>query len=236
MDKIDAIILAGGEGKRLRSLVYEIPKPLAIVSGKPFLDILLEQLDRCNCIKHVVLAVGYMGNKIIEKYKDCSFYNFNIIFSVEDKLLGTGGAIKKAMGYTNTKDVLVLNGDSYTEFNIEDLIKTHRDNKRKLTVVLYKVEDVSQYGNVSVNGQNRIILFEEKKGKTEPGLINAGIYLMRRNIFRTIEENRVISFEKELMPKLIKKIKGHIYGYIVDGKFIDIGLPEGYKRAGEYLK
>lgn len=236
MEKIDAIILAGGEGKRLRNLVYEIPKSLAIVSGKPFLDILLAQLNKCNRIKRVILAVGYMGDKIIEKYKDCSLYNFDIIFSVEDKLLGTGGAIKKAIRYTKTKDILVLNGDSYTEFNIEDLIKTHRDKKRGLTIVLYKVEDVSQYGSVIVDDQNRIILFEEKKEKTEPGLINAGIYMMRRDIFSTIKKNRFISFEKELLPAFIKNIKGNIYGYIVDQKFIDIGIPERYKKAEQYLK
>lgn len=236
MKKIDAIILTGGEGKRLRSIVNEIPKPLAVVGGKPFLDILLEQLNEFSCINSVVLAVGYKAEKIIEKHKDCSKYNFNIVFSVEEKLLGTGGAIKKAIKYTKTKDILVLNGDSYTEFNIEDLIVTHRGNKAKITIVLFNVEDVSRYGSVRVNGENRILSFEEKKGNIGHGLINTGIYLMQKDIFSDIEEDNVVSLEKELLPIFIRNLEGNIYGYIVKGKFIDIGIPETYKIASEYLK
>ncbi len=236
MKKIDAIILAGGEGKRLRSIVNEIPKPLAIVGKKPFLDILLEQLSEFNCINSVVLAVGYKAEKIIERYKNCSKYAFDIVFSVEEELLGTGGAIKKAIKHTKTKDILVLNGDSYTEINIKDLIVTHRDNKAKITIALLKVDDVSRYGSVRVNGQNRILSFDEKKKDTAPGLINAGIYIMQKKIFSDIKENKVISFEKELLPVFIRNLKGSIYGHIVNGKFIDIGIPESYKVANEYLK
>lgn len=236
MEKIDAIILAGGEGKRLRSIVNEIPKPLATVGGKPFLDILIEQLSEFNYINSVVLAVGYKAEKIIERYKDCSKYNFNITFSIEEELLGTGGAIKKAIKHTKTKDILVLNGDSYTEVNIKDLIITHRNNEAKITIVLLEVEDVSRYGSVRVNSQNRILSFEEKKEYTGPGLINAGIYLIQKNIFSDIEENKVISFEKEVLPIFIRNFKNNIYGYIVKGEFIDIGIPETYKIASKYLK
>lgn len=236
MEKIDAIILCGGEGKRLRSIINETPKPLAIVGGKPFLDILLEQLIGFNCVNSVVLAVGYKAEKIIERYKDCSRYDFNISFSVEEELLGTGGAIKGAIKHTKTKDILVVNGDSYTEINIKDLIVTHRDNKAKITIALLKVDDASRYGSVRVNGQNKILSFDEKKKDTAPGLINAGIYIMQKKIFSDIKENKVISFEKELLPIFIRNLKGRIYGYIVKGKFIDIGIPESYKVANEYLK
>lgn len=236
MEKIDAIILAGGEGKRLRSLVQDTPKPLAEVGAKPFLDILLAQLDKCNCINRLVLAVGYKAERIVEAYKDCSAYNFDIGFSVEETLLGTGGAIKKGLGYTETKDVLAMNGDSYTEVNIEDLINTHRNNKAKLTIVLLEIESAGRYGSVKVDAHNRILSFEEKQGADESGLINAGIYVMQRDVFDTIEENRVVSLEKDVLPGFVKMFQGEIYGYTVNGKFIDIGVPASYMRADAYLK
>lgn len=236
MEKIDAIILAGGEGKRLRGLIKEIPKPLAMVDGKPFLDILLAQLNKCNCINRLILAVGYKAERIVEKYKDCSAYNFDIGFSIEEKLLGTGGGMKKAIGHTETKNILAMNGDSYTEVDMEDLIKTHRRNNSKLTIVLLKVKDAGRYGTVRINSHSRVTCFQEKRGVNEAGLINAGIYLLKRDIFDTIEQDRVISMEKELLPAFVRNFQNRVRGYIVRGKFIDIGVPETYKMADAYLE
>lgn len=235
MEKIDAIILAGGEGKRLRGLIKETPKPLAMVDGKPFLDILLAQLNKCNCIDRLVLAVGYRAPAIIERYENCSAYNFDIVFSVEKKLLGTGGAIKKALTYTKTEDVLVMNGDSYTEVNMEDLIKTHRRNNSKLTIVLLKVKDAGRYGTVRINSHSKVTCFQEKRGVNETSLINAGIYIFRRDIFDDVEENEVISLEEQLLPDFVENVTGGIDAYVVDGKFIDIGVPEAYQAAHNYL-
>jgi len=235
MEKIDAIILAGGEGKRLRGLIKEIPKPLAMVDGKPFLDILLAQLNKCNCINHLILAVGYKAERIVEKYKDCSAYNFDIGFSIEEKLLGTGGGMKKAIGYTETKNILAMNGDSYTEVDMEDLIKTHRRNNSKLTIVLLKVKDAGRYGTVRINSHSRVTCFQEKRGVNEAGLINAGIYIFQRDIFDDVEENEVISIEEQLLPDFVENVTGGIDAYVVDGKFIDIGVPEAYQAAHNYL-
>lgn len=230
---MDAIILAGGKGTRLSSVVNNVPKPLAPVNGKPFLDILLLQLNKFSFIKMVVLAVGYKSEMIIDRYKDCSEYNFRIVFSHEERLLGTGGAIKKALALTDTGDVLILNGDSYVEIDIEDLLKFHNSNNASLTIVLKEIDNADRYGAIEINGKKKIISFNEKSSIKKSGLINAGMYILKRTLLDIIEDEKEISFEKEILPELIGN---NVYGYVVEGKFIDIGVPEAYKIAGEYLK
>jgi D-glycero-alpha-D-manno-heptose 1-phosphate guanylyltransferase len=125
MKKIDSIILAGGLGTRLREVVPDLPKPMVSINGKPFLDLILSLLNKCGSIERVILAVGYMADKIIERYEKSSQYSFEILFSVEEKLLGTGGAIKNALKYTETIMFLCLNGDSFVEVDFYDLLKKH---------------------------------------------------------------------------------------------------------------
>jgi len=230
---MDAIILAGGKGTRLSDVVNNVPKPVAPVNGRPFLDILLSQLNSFSFIKNVVLAIGYKSKMIIDRYKDCQDYNFKIIFSIEDKLLGTGGAIKNALALTDTDDVLILNGDSYVEVAIEDLLKFHKNNNALLTIVLKEVDNADRYGSIEIDDKKRIISFKEKSSAKKSALINAGVYILKRTLLNSIEDVREISFEKEILPELIKN---NVYGYVVKGKFIDIGVPESYRIAGEYLK
>src|SRR3989338_482452 len=229
---MDAIFLAGGKGTRLSDVVNNVPKPVAPVNGRPFLDILLSQLNSFSFIKNVVLAIGYKSEVIIDRYKNCQNYNFKIIFSIEDKLLGTGGAIKKALALTNTEDALILNGDSYVEVDIEDLLKFHKNNNSLLTIVLKEVDNADRYGSIEIDDKNRIIAFKEKYTK-KSALINAGMYILKRTLLNSVEDVREISFEKEILPELIRN---NVYGYIVKGKFIDIGVPESYRIAGEYLE
>ena len=233
MEKIDAIILAGGRGTRLRGIVDDVPKPLAIINGKPFLDILLGQLDSFLCIERVVLAVGYKHDMIVKRYGGNSRYNFEILFSVEEDLVGTGGAIRKAMPLTKGEEILVLNGDSYVEIDFGKLLASHQRSKAVVTVVLNRQEDVSRYGHVEIDKQGRIVSFEEKVGNEKPSLVNAGMYLIRRECFNGVEEGVVLSFEREILTKIVAS---GVYGFIADGKFIDIGLPETYQMAGTYLK
>ncbi|MFQ5788272.1 MAG: nucleotidyltransferase family protein [Thermodesulfobacteriota bacterium] len=233
MEKLDSIILAGGLGTRLREVVPELPKVLAPVNNKPFLDIILSSLSEWECIEKVVIAVGYMADKIIERYKDTSRYNFKILFSVEEKLLGTGGAIKKVLPQTETDNVLVLNGDSYIEADLYGLVKKHMEVGSSMTIVLREVENASRYGRVKLNSDNRIIYFEEKTPERSKGYINAGMYLIKRKLFDEVKEDKVISLERELLPVFIGK---GVYGYISCGRFIDIGVPEAYKIADKYLK
>jgi NDP-sugar pyrophosphorylase family protein len=233
MEKIDAIILAGGLGTRLKGTVGDLPKVLAPVNGKPFLDILLHLLDRSGKIGKVILAVGYMADKIIERYRDSDAFRFRIAFSVETDLLGTGGAVKKALGYSETGNVLVLNGDSYVEVDLEELFAAHSARNAALTVVVKEVPDAGRYGRVLIDAGGRVVSFEEKKVAPGSGYVNAGVYLLNRILFERVEEEKVFSLEKDLLPAILGEA---VYGFVSQGKFIDIGIPETYFMSGDYLK
>ena len=232
MNTTDAIILAGGRGTRLQGIISDIPKPLAPVNGKPFLDILLSQLNHVQAIQHVVIAAGYKSEKIVERYQGSSAYRFSILFSEERELLGTGGAIKKALSLTTSEGVLILNGDSYVDADIEELFRFQRENHARISIVLTEMDNANRYGYATVDSRNRIQRFEEKQSQEKRGLINAGMYFLDRTLFDRVPENRVISFEKELLPKMIQD---GAYGFIVAGKFIDIGVPESYRAAEQYF-
>lgn len=232
MGKIDAIVLAGGLGTRLRGAVDDVPKVLAPVNGRPFLDIILASLDRSGLVKKVILAVGYMADKIIAHYKNADEYKFKIDFSLEERPMGTGGGIKNAVRYSESEDILALNGDSFVDVDLEGFRSFHDRTGGELTMVLKKVGDAGRFGNVIIGTDHRIISFEEKKASA-PGLINAGMYLFKRKLFDAVEPDKACSIEKDLFPLFLKK---NVYGYISDGKFIDIGIPETYKVASEYLK
>ena len=232
MKKIDSIILAGGLGTRLREVAPDLPKPMVSINGKPFLDLILSLLNKCGSIERVVLAVGYMADKIIERYEKSSEYSFEILFSVEEKLLGTGGAIKNALKYTETDNVLVLNGDSFVEVDLYDFLKKHLQTNADMTIVLKELENSNRYGSVKIDEDNKITCFEEKKTGLSKGLINAGVYMIKKTLFDSIKEQTVISLEKELLPVFIKN---DVFGYIGKGKFIDIGTPETYRIADKYL-
>ena len=233
MEKVDAIILAGGLGTRLKNFVSDLPKVLLPVNGKPFLDILLDHLDKSGMIGKVILAVGYRAEKVIEHYRNSRNFSFRIVFSVETELLGTGGAIKKALGYSETNNVLVMNGDSYVDVNLEEMSAVHRAKKAAMTVVVNEVSDASRYGRVLLAGDGRLVAFEEKKNDPAGGYVNAGVYLLKKNLFEKVEENKVLSWEKELLPFFLGD---SVFGFVTQGKFIDIGIPETYKISGDYLK
>jgi D-glycero-alpha-D-manno-heptose 1-phosphate guanylyltransferase len=231
--KLDVIILSGGEGTRLRSVLPDIPKPLAPINGKPFLDFLLAYHNEWPFIKNVILAVGYKSEMIINRYKNCHEYNFDILFSQERQLLGTGGAIKKAVSLSDTECVLVVNGDTFVEIDIDDLLEFHIQNNAMITIVLKETDNAARYGIVRIDHDSHIIFFGEKEVDNFQGLINAGVYVINKKLFDNIEADKVLSFEKEILPGLIGS---NIFGYITCGRFIDIGVPETYIMAQEYLK
>ncbi|HHT9158265.1 MAG TPA: nucleotidyltransferase family protein [Candidatus Brocadiaceae bacterium] len=231
---MDAIILAGGKGTRLQSVVSDVPKPLAPVNNRPFLDIIFNFLNKCNYIDNVIIAAGYMADKIIKEYQNRREYSFSILFSVEDELLGTGGAIKRAMQFSQSEDFIVLNGDSYIELNLGAFIQTHLKNNKVMTIVLKEVENANRYGRVTLDDNNRIIYFEEKNPEPSKGYINAGVYLIKRELFEKIEENEAISLERDLLPGFIKD--NDVYGYLCEGKFIDIGIPETYIISSQFFE
>lgn len=233
MRDVDAIVLAGGLGTRLRSVVSDVPKVLAAVNGRPFLDILLEFLARTGTVRRVVLAVGYMAEQVMERYEKSGSRPYEIRFSVEDHPLGTGGAAKKAMALTTSSDVLILNGDSYLDLNVEQMLDDHQRRARGMTVALRRVDDVSRYGRVELDKAGKITCFVEK-GAKGGGFINGGIYICRREVFDRVEPARALSIETDIFPRLAAE--GMLFGFMSEGRFIDIGVPESYGAATEFFQ
>jgi D,D-heptose 1,7-bisphosphate phosphatase len=229
---VDAIILAGGLGTRLRGVVGDVPKVLAAVRGRPFLDLILETLSRCPFMGRVVIATGYMAERIHHRYGSGHPYPFDITFSEEKKLLGTGGAIKKALKHTMTDTVLALNGDSYVDVNLVDLYASHKARKAAMTMVLKAADDAGQFGTVKVDTSMRITEFEEKKGTAAEAIINAGVYVFHRDLFDGVPDGVPLSLERDLLPGFLHR---GVYGYVSSGKFIDIGTPKSYRMADTYL-
>lgn len=233
MESLDAIVLAGGLGTRLRSVIDDRPKVLAPVNGKPFIEILFNLLNRHPLISRVVIAAGYRADELEKKYAGSAAYGFNIVFSVETEPLGTGGAIKKAISQTASKDILVLNGDSYLEIDLARFYSFHQQKNALTSIAIKKTDDANRYGTVRISDDGRIQSFEEKALSGTEGFINAGMYLFDRTLFDHVAENEALSLEKDLLPRMIRS---RAYGFIAEGKFIDIGIPESYNLASTYLK
>jgi len=233
-EKIDVIILAGGLGTRLKGIIPDLPKALSPINGRPFLDYILDFLEESDSVSNVILAVGYMADQIIETYTDRDEYNFEILFSREETLLGTGGAIKRALQYSTTDSAMVLNGDSYVDVRVNDVLAFHREKNASMTIIVKKIRNPDRYGLVRFDDTHRITSFNEKQTSATEGYINTGIYMFKRDIFSHIEENRVISLEKELMSLFIRD--NGVYAFATQGKFIDIGLPETYLVAEKFFK
>lgn len=219
---MDIIILAGGLGTRLREVVSDVPKPLAPINGKPFLDILLHQLHQFTQKAQLILSVGYKKEAFKTRYPHC-------LFSEEETPLGTGGALKKALTFAKTSDVLVLNGDSYFNVDLAEMVRNHRENGAEITMACRKVDDISRYGAVDFDPEKRLKAFIEKEASKLPGWINGGIYLMKKNLLDPFP-NTPFSLEKEGFPNLLQK---RFFTYPASGIFIDIGTKESYYQAQE---
>ncbi len=227
----ECIILAGGLGTRLRDEVSDLPKCMAPVAGKPFLHWVIQYLLLQN-VQSFVFSLGYMHQKI-QDYIHADYAKLHVQFSVENEPLGTGGAIKLAMAKCKEENVLVLNGDTLFEINISALFEKHIHSKAACTLALKPMQHFERYGSVLLNNDAQIIAFEEKK-LTQSGLINGGVYLINNPIFSTILFPEKFSFEKDFLESQINSLK--LMAVINDGYFIDIGIPEDFKKANEEIK
>ena len=230
--RLDAIVLAGGRGTRLQSVVRDVPKPLALVGGRPFLDYQLQLLASSGRVRQVVLAVGHLADRIIEHYTQHP-PPLPVDFVVEHALLGTGGAARNALDATTSDRVLVLNGDSVFRWDLDALAEVHASLRPEATLSLVRVGDVGRYGSVVVE-EGRIRTFVEKGGPGGPGLINAGVYLFERETLGAIASGCVTSLETDVFPVLAAR--GALAAAQFDSPFIDIGLPETYKAAPTVLE
>lgn len=224
---IDVVILAGGKGTRLQSVVADVPKPLAPVGGRPFLDYQFAQLRQMPGRGKVVLAIGHLAERVIAHY-NAHRPMLDLAFSIEARPLGTGGGLRNALGLTTSRQILVLNGDSIFHWDIGAICAAHQRCAARATLSLLEVEDVSRYGSVSVEG-GRVTSFFEKSREPRPGLINAGVYLFERDAVAAILENENVSLEQQVLPALAEA--GALAAAPFRSDFIDIGLPETYKLA-----
>lgn len=231
-DTIDAVVLAGGLGTRLRGLVRDVPKPLAPVGGRPFLDLVLRNAGRMPGIGRVVLAVSHMADQVVRRYAGRTDFGFEIDFSVEPAPLGTGGAIRRALEKTTSPTVLAVNGDSFAEVDWRAFRAFHSAGGDAMTVLLKEVGDAGRYGRVAVDPAGRVLSFEEKRTGAGTGLVNAGVYLFDRRLFDDVPAGVPCSLERDLIPRFLGR---GIRGFVTRGKFIDIGVPESYLAAGDYL-
>jgi len=223
-----AIILAGGFGTRLQSVVSDVPKPMATIDSKPFLHYLFVYLTKYK-VEKVVLAVGYLHEKIIT-HLGYNYLGIEIEYSIESTPLGTGGGIQQAISKT-TGDALILNGDTFLEIDLTALYHYHTSQEADLTMSLKRMTDFDRYGTVSIEN-NRIVRFNEKK-YCENGLINAGVYICSKAIFEKEKMPTKFSFEVDFLTPKLLDIK--VCGFETDGYFIDIGIPDDYKKAQEEL-
>ena len=226
---MEAIILAGGLGTRLRNTVSGIPKPMAPVNGKPFLFHILNWLKEYPLDK-IVISTGYVSELIIE-YFGKKFHGIPLEYTVEQIPLGTGGAIRFAMQNCEGDNFLVLNGDTYYPVELDKFITFHTDRKSMFSIVLKPMKDFSRYGSVECKG-DIIKRFVEKK-QCADGLINGGIYLINRKFLLSQNLKEVFSVEKDILEK--NAGSGLIKGMVSDQPFIDIGIPEDYERAGNFI-
>lgn len=224
----DCIILVGGLGTRLQSVLYNKPKCMADINGKPFIYYLFNQLKKQKFNKYI-FAVGYQKDIVIEYIK--SNYNekkYHIEIAEEFEPLGTGGAIINALKHSVSKHFFVINGDTYFDIDFEQMLKTHLQNHADCTIALKEMKNADRYGIVKINEQHKITSFEEKKVNVS-GSINGGIYCINRISFNEIKFPLVFSFEKDYMEKYLKQYT--ILGFKQNKYFIDIGIPVDYEKA-----
>jgi NDP-sugar pyrophosphorylase family protein len=231
LSQVTAVILAGGQGTRLREVVTDRPKAMAEINGQPFVYYLLDQLAEEN-VDRVIISTGYMAKEIKETVGS-SYKGLVIDCSSEEKPLGTGGALKLVGQVIGTKYCLVMNGDSFTEFDCVSILMNHIKSNASITMVVKLVEDSSRYGTIHMNEQNKIIQFIEKGGIAGQGLINTGVYLMNTLVLQEISDKIPCSLEYDFFPSMIGK---GICGNETEGKFIDIGTPKSYAKAAAFFE
>jgi D-glycero-alpha-D-manno-heptose 1-phosphate guanylyltransferase len=223
---MEAIILAGGKGSRLKSVVNDRPKPLADVNGRPFLEHLMDSLVLQGC-SHFVLSVGYKGD-MVKKHFGSSYFDVPISYAEEKKPLGTGGAAMKAqVKLKENSPFLIINGDTYFSIEIDKFIKFFNDTRADLAIALFPAQESGRYGRVQVKANGSIFAgFEEKAAIGEPA--NGGFFAARYNIFSGFKAPfKMWSLEADFMPELVKNGR-KITGCTFEAEFFDIGLPRDY--------
>ena len=228
---IDIFILCGGFGKRLKSLTTTVPKPMLKVGGAPFLNAIIRYFASFG-FRRFILGVGYKAGAIKKYYRSNPVKGLKILFSSERAPLNTGGALKNAKKLIKSNPFIVLNGDSYCEFNPIGLLDFHKKKKTLISILLRIVYDGKDYGEIKIDKSYRIKSFNEKNHRAGKCLINAGVYVFNKKIFGMMPQAARFSLERDLFPKMLNR---GIFGYKKCGFFVDIGTPKRYKQADKYF-
>lgn len=228
----DAIILAGGFGTRLAAVVADVPKPMAPVAGRPFLEHLLDRL-LSQGVRRVVLAVGYK-HEVIQNHFGSEYRGLEVSYSVETDPLWTGGALRQAFEEAGLVRALALNGDTFCTADLSAFSAAHAKADRACSLTLVPVEDAGRYGAVELDAAGRVSAFREKNPQPAPGLINAGVYALERRVFELAPPEKKFSFEQAVLQA--HAASAGFAGFIAtDATFIDIGIPEDFYRAQTLL-
>lgn len=222
---MEAIVLAGGLGTRLASRLQGVPKPMAPVAGRPFLEILLTQLQHAGCTR-AILSVGHL-HEVIQNHFGSSFQGMQVDYAIETIPLGTGGAIRLALEQANEDAVLTMNGDTFRQIDYAAMMRFHLAEGATATMAVAHQPEIARYGGVVIE-RNRVVAFIEK-GRSGPGWINAGAYVLSRNLEWPEHLGEKFSIETDFFMREVAQLRPAAYE--TSGYFLDIGIPEDLDRA-----
>jgi mannose-1-phosphate guanylyltransferase len=227
---MQAIVLVGGEGTRLRPLTETIPKPVLTRVDRPFLAYMVEWLA-AHGVTEVVLACGFLPDALRDALDDGEHAGVRLRYVTEPERRGTAGAIRfaaEALGDDLEDSFLALNGDVLTDLDLTALIEAHRQSGAHATLTVHPVDDAAAYGLIRLDTEGRVLDFVEKTGERAPGEINAGAYFLERSVLDLIPSDREVSIEREVFPRLVGE---GLHGLCLDGYWMDIGTPASYLQA-----
>lgn len=226
---LTAVILAGGLGTRLRSMVNDRPKVMAMVAGHPFGEWVVMALQAAG-IRHLIFCTGYLGEMVQDHFQDGKPWGMTIDFSHEKILLGTGGALRQCFSLVRSDPVLVINGDSYCQVNVPEYLQWHSAMPRAGSMVVVKTDNPERFGSVEMADNDAVVGFKEKALGSDGSWINAGMYLLSQKLLKSIPSNQPISLEREVLPLWVSR---GLWGFPSLGAFVDMGTPQGLGEAEE---
>ncbi len=231
--EIDAVVLVGGKGTRLRPLTLSAPKPMLPTAGAPYLSHLFSRI-RTAGIRHVVLGTSYRAEVFEEYFGDGKALGLEIEYVVEAEPLDTAGAIRNVYDRLRADHVIVFNGDILSGADLGEQLRVHRESEADVTLHLQRVPDPSRFGSVPTDETGRVQAFLEKTPNPPTDQINAGCYVFRRPVIQRIPAGRRVSVERETFPGLLAE-GAHIQGFVDTSYWLDVGTPEAFVQGSADL-
>lgn len=229
---VSALVLCGGMGSRLATVVNDVPKPMALVRGVPFLDILISWLEQQEVVNEVILAAGHLGDIIDQHYQAQRRFSLSVKTVIEIERLGTGGGIVNGLKHVSNDECIVLNGDSFIDVDLTQVVEQHRSSMSDITVVGTVVADANRFGQVVLANDNKIQAFSEKKEAHSSGHISCGIYVMKKSFANEVFKEKRFSLENWFQDEVSNH---NIRFFMSNSDFIDMGTPESYSAVQSFF-